>query len=95
MKHLIKDMELVACLEGHLTKEEVKQLKEKLSENGELSLLYHLQCIYDNGLEEYANELIGKDDFFISQLSSTIIKPLNFSHEHKMVADKNFPENEK
>lgn len=63
MKHLIKDMELVACLEGQLTKEEVKRLKEKLSENGELSLLYHLQCVYDNGLEEYANELIGEDEY--------------------------------
>ena len=43
MKHLIKDTELVAYLEGALSKEEVRQLKNKLKDNGELSLLYHLQ----------------------------------------------------
>lgn len=94
MKHLIKDMELVACLEGQLTKEEVKRLKEKLSENGELSLLYHLQCVYDNGLEEYANELIGEDDFSTKDSSTICLKPFTSSNEYRMVADKVFPEKE-
>lgn len=88
MKHLIKDMELVACLEGQLTKDEVKRLKEKLSENGELSLLYHLRSAYDKGLEEYANELIGTDDFSITLLSTNNETPLNTSTEYRMVASK-------
>lgn len=43
MKHLIKDAELVSYLEGYLTKDEVKSLKKRIEENGELDMLYHLQ----------------------------------------------------
>lgn len=91
MKHLIKDTELVAYLEGSLSKEEVRQLKNKLKDNGELSLLYHLQLSYDAGIESYAKELIGEDDFQIDSMRSPSIN-LNFNGEFRMAADKNFPE---
>lgn len=93
MKHLIKDTELVAYLEGALSKEEVRQLKNKLKDNGELSLLYHLQLSYDEGMKDYAKELIGEDDFHIESSSTPSIN-LNFGNEFRMVADKKFPEKE-
>lgn len=90
MKHLIKDVELVAYLEDMLNKTEIKQLKNKLRENGELELLYHLQMAYDEGMQSYANELLGEDDFVIP--NSQI--PLNniVSREELMIAaDKILP----
>lgn len=93
MKYLIKDTELVAYLEGSLSKEEVRQLKNKLKDNGELSLLYHLQLSYDAGLENYAKELIGEDDFQIESKKTPSVN-LNFNGEFKMAADKNFSEKE-
>ena len=93
MKHLIKDTELVAYLEGTLSKEEVRQLKNKLKDNGELSLLYHLQLSYDEGMKDYAKELIGEDYFHIESNSTPSIN-LNFGNEFRMAADKKFPEKE-
>lgn len=93
MKHLIKDIELVAYLEGTLSKEEVRQLKNKLKDNGELSLLYHLQLSYDAGLENYAKELIGEDDFQMESMKSPSFN-LNFNGEFRIAADKKFPEKE-
>lgn len=93
MKHLIKDTELVAYLEGSLSKEEVRQLKNRLKDNGELSLLYHLQLSYDAGLDNYAKELIGEDDFQIESKKSHSVN-LNFNSEFRMAADKKFPEKE-
>lgn len=93
MKHLIKDIELVAYLEGTLSKEEVRQLKNKLKDNGELSLLYHLQLSYDAGLENYAKELIGEDDFQMESKGSPSFN-LNFNGEFRIAADKKFPEKE-
>lgn len=90
MKHLIQDVELVAYLEDMLNKTEIKQLKNKLRENGELELLYHLQMAYDEGMQSYANELLGEDDFVIP--NSQI--PLNsiVSREELMIAaDKILP----
>lgn len=63
MKQLIKDVELVSFLEGKMTHEEEKSLKHRLEINGELDLLYHLQLSWEKGMEEYANSLIGEDDF--------------------------------
>lgn len=85
MKHLIKDTELVAYLEGTLNKEEIKKLKIKLKENDELSLLYHLELSYENSLENYANELIGKDDFYIETTPEDA--ELNTSNKFRMAAD--------
>lgn len=84
MKHLIKDVELVAYLEDMLNKNEVKQLKNKLRDNGDLELLYHLQMAYNEGMQSYANELLGEDDFVIP--NSQI--PLNStaSREELMIA---------
>ena len=82
---------MVAYLEGALSKEEVRQLKNKLKDNGELSLLYHLQLSYDAGMKDYAKELIGEDDFQIDSMRSPSIN-LNFNSEFRMAADKNFPE---
>ena len=62
MKHIVRDLELVAYLEGTLSKDEVRQLKERMEENGELDLLYHLQLSYEKGMKEYAAELIGEDE---------------------------------
>lgn len=63
MKHLIKDMEIIDYLEGNLNKDEIKSLKDRMNENGELDLLYHLELSYYETTEEYANFLIGEDDF--------------------------------
>lgn len=43
MKHIINDEELMLYLEGRLNKEEVANLKERLSENGDIDILYHLR----------------------------------------------------
>lgn len=91
MKHLIKDTELVAYLEGNLTKDEVRSLKKRLEENGELDLLYHLQLSNDEGLKEYANYLIGEDDFVIE---TTDKSSFHLSNEYRMAADKFFPKKE-
>ncbi len=93
MKHLIKDMELVAYLEGRLNKDEVRILKNKLKDNGELALLYHLQLAYDACLEEYANELIGEDDFSIES-KDTMCKN-GVPGKIRMAADRVFPKKEK
>lgn len=63
MKQLIKDVELVSFLEGKMTHEEEKSLKYRLEMNGELDLLYHLQLSWEKGMEVYASNLIGEDDF--------------------------------
>lgn len=65
MKYLIKDTELMAYLEGGLSKEEVRSLKRKMEENGELNMLYHLKLSYEEGMKEYADALIGEDDFAV------------------------------
>lgn len=88
MKHLIKDTELIAYLEGNLTKDEVKSLKKRIEENGELDMLYHLQLSYDNGLEEYANCLIGEDDF-VSKCDNK--ESFHLSSNYRAAADKVFP----
>lgn len=88
MNHLIKDTELVSYLEGSLTKEEVRILKKRLAENEELDLLYHLQLSYDEGMTEYANELIGEDDFETNSSECLVVKLLG---SRKMAADKYFP----
>ena len=43
MKHVIKDEELIDFLDGNLTTEETSSLKQRMDENGELELLYHLR----------------------------------------------------
>lgn len=93
MKHLIKDTELIAYLEDTLSKEEVRQLKNKLKDNGELSLLYHLQLSYEAGLESYAEELIGVDNFRVKSRRRSPAVNLNFNRQFGIAADKKFPEN--
>ena len=51
MKHLIKDIELVAYLEGTLSKEEVRQLKNKLKDN--------FSCYDDLTLEKLTKGVIA------------------------------------
>ncbi|MBR3884696.1 MAG: hypothetical protein IKJ31_08090 [Bacteroidaceae bacterium] len=93
MKHLIRDLELIAYLEGELNKEEIRILKRKLEENGELNMLYHLQLSYDEGLEEYANELIGEDDFNTESVKTIAINH-NFDSEYIIAANKKNPKKE-
>ena len=80
MRHLIRDLELVDYLEGNLTKKEIRDLKSRLKENGETDMLYNLQLSYEKGCEEYANELLGQDDFDIDLPEETIqygkVRPL-------------------
>lgn len=92
MKHLIKDTELIAYLEDTLSKEDIRQLKNKLKDNGELSLLYHLQLSYDEGMKDYAKELIGEDDFYIESTPAPSV-PIS-SRDFRMAADKEFPKKE-
>lgn len=93
MKHLIKDMELVAYLEGTLSNEEVMQLKRKLRDNGELDLLYHLQLSYEECIVNYAKELIGEDDFYIES-NSTPTTNLDTGNIIRAAASKTFSSKE-
>lgn len=87
MKHLIKDAELVSYLEGNLTKDEVKSLKKRIEENGELDMLYHLELSYNEGMRDYANRLLGEDDFMIDTESIRV----KSSETYKIAADKIIP----
>lgn len=87
MKHLIKDAELVSYLEGYLTKDEVKSLKKRIEENGELDMLYHLQLSYDEGMKDYANSLLGEDNFVVDTESTG----MKSSETYGIAADKIIP----
>lgn len=63
MKKLISDKELVAYIDGQLSKEEVCSLKARALENGETDLLLHVQLAALACDEELADELLGKDFF--------------------------------
>ena len=65
MKRLISDKELVAYIDGRLTKEEVCSLKAKALENGETDLLLHVQLAALECDGEIADELLGKDFFML------------------------------
>jgi len=87
MKHLIKDAELVSYLEGNLTKDEVKSLKKRIEENGELDMLYHLQLSYNEGMKDYANSLLGEDDF----MADTKPTGIKSTETYRIAADKIIP----
>ena len=93
MKHIVRDLELVAYLEGTLSKDEVRQLKERMEENGELDLLYHLQLSYEKGMKEYAAELIGEDEC-IESGGTFSLRDLERAGI-RIAADIRFPEEEK
>ena len=63
MKRLISDKELVAYIDGQLTKEEVCSLKAKALENGEADLLLHVQLAALECDGELADDHLGKDFF--------------------------------
>lgn len=63
MKKLISDKELVAYIDGRLSKEEVCNLEAKAVENGETDLLLHVQLAALACNQELADELLGKDLF--------------------------------
>lgn len=89
MKYLIKDTELMAYLEDGLSKEEVRSLKKKMEENGELNLLYHLKLSYEEGMKEYADALIGEDDFVVGDYKKELQGYLNdFKCAAKIVSPK-------
>lgn len=74
MKHLIKDTELMDYLNGNMKKDDIKSLKKRLEENGELNMLYHLKLAHEIGVKEYADSLIGEDTFTIEQ---DVVEPSN------------------
>lgn len=62
MKHLIKDSELMAYIEGKMSREEEKALLSKLKDNGEMETLYHLREAWLESMADFAETWIGKDE---------------------------------
>lgn len=60
---LITDDELIAYVEGTLTAIERKEVLLKLRENDQMDLLFHLQQSYMQIMKDYADELLGVDEY--------------------------------
>lgn len=85
MKKLISDKELVAYIDGRLSKEEVCNLEAKAVENGETDLLLHVQLAALACNQELADELLG-EDFFMqdeAKLSTFALAAKDFPYCNK------------
>ena len=65
MKKLVKDLELMAYVDGNLSANERLSVKTRMAQNGELDLLMLLHILYYQSNKGLADELLGKDDFAI------------------------------
>lgn len=77
MKHIISDDELMLYLEGHLTREQVANLKNRLRENGDLDLLYHLRLSQKACIDAFEEEDSNNEKL------KTIVVSLNTKAESK------------
>lgn len=85
MKKLISDKELVAYIDGRLSKEEVCNLEAKAVENGEADLLLHVQLAALACSQELADELLGEDLFMQDEakLSAFALVAKDFPYGNK------------
>lgn len=67
MKRLISDEELIDYVNGRLTKSENKRIKKLAIENGETDLLLNVTIANYKSQKEYADWLLGEDDFNIEK----------------------------
>ena len=82
MKHIIKNEELTAYLEGRLSRAEISDLKKRLSENGEPDLLHHL--LYSDVL--LSDELeIDKNQYFSEKSCIKIPMPMKSGYKDRIL----------
>ena len=67
MKRLISDEELIDYVNGRLTKSENKRIKKMAIENGETDMLLNVTIANYKSQKEYADWLLGEDDFNIEK----------------------------
>ena len=67
MKRLISDEELIDYVNGRLTKSENKRIKKLAIENGETDMLLNVTIANYKSQKEYADWLLGEDDFEIEK----------------------------
>lgn len=83
MKKLISDKELVAYIDGRLSKEEVCNLEAKAVENGETDLLLHVQLAALACSQELADELLGEDLFMQDEAKLSAFAAKDFPYGNK------------
>ena len=67
MKRLISDEELIDYVSGRLNKSENKRIKRMAIENGETDMLLNVTLANYKSQKEYADWLLGEDDFDIEK----------------------------
>ena len=67
MKRLISDEELIDYVNGRLTKSENRRIKKMAIENGETDMLLNVTLANYKSQKEYADWLLGEDDFAIEK----------------------------
>ena len=70
MKRIISDEELIAYVNGRLTKSENKRIREMAIQNGELDMLLNATLANYESQKEYADLLLGEDEFDYSNNQS-------------------------
>lgn len=89
MKRIISDEELIAYVNGRLTKSENKRIREMAIQNGESDMLLNATLAYYESQKEYADMLLGEDEFAYTNNHPTVA-PIRTGF--LMAADKNFGE---
>lgn len=79
---LVTDKELMDYVEGILTASERKDILQKLRENDQMDLLYHLQQSYAQTMKDYADELLGEDECEIGK-SYDLGETITIAAKHK------------
>ena len=83
MKHMVRDEELTAYLEGRLSKAEISDLKQRLDENGESGLLDHL--LYSEALLLEDSE-VDMEQYFQEKPCVKISIPIKSGSESRILA---------
>lgn len=83
MKHIIRDEELMDYLDGNLSANETADLKKRLVDNGEKSLLYHLRLAQKAMIEALDTEEEDSRDSISSQAVVAREIPINFNRNGK------------
>lgn len=89
MKRIISDEELIAYVNGRLTKSENKRIREMAIQNGESDMLLNATLANYESQKEYADTLLGVDEFDYTKNHPTVTP---ISTGFLMAADKDFGE---
>ena len=87
MKRIIADLQLIDYVNGRLNGSETKEIQTMALENGETDVLLNATLANYESQSEYADLLLGEDDFYLLDNSPFIDVS---DKELKMAADKNF-----